>query len=124
MLFKTTKGTNWKGIGKLSLSYFKFVRNNAKQRNILFDINIDQCWCIYLEQAGKCAVTGEILVFDEAGKIRNHGNQTASLDRIDNKKGYVVENIRWVHKKVNMSRNKLSNEKFLEYCKLVANKLV
>lgn len=46
--------------------------------------------------------------------------QTASLDRIDNSKGYEVGNIQWVHKDINMMRGPLPIDKFVELCKLIS----
>ena len=38
----------------------------------------------------------------------------ASLDRIDSSKGYLVDNIEWVHKDVNKAKMALSKEDFLQ----------
>jgi hypothetical protein len=48
-----------------------------------------------------------------------YSDQTASLDRIDNNKGYEPKNIQWVHKDINMMRGPLSIDRFIELCKLV-----
>lgn len=64
---------------------------------------------------GTCALTGwEISI--------SYDSRTASLDRIDNSKGYIKGNIQWVHTMVNMCRNKYTLEKFIEMCKSVASK--
>ena len=49
--------------------------------------------------------------------------QTASLDRIDNSKGYEVGNIQWVHKEINMMRGPLPIDRFIELCGFVADKV-
>ena len=51
-----------------------------------------------------------------------YGEQTASLDRIDSHKGYVVGNTQWVHTMVNMCKNKYAHAKFVEMCQAVADK--
>jgi hypothetical protein len=68
-----------------------------------------------LEQKGICALSGEPIYF---GKYRKH-ETTASPDRIDSTKGYVMGNVRWVHKYVNTMRNNKSDKEFIEWCKKV-----
>lgn len=75
-------------------------------------------WCLSLDQfgsefTGRCALTEwEISMKD----------QTASLDRIDNGRGYEVDNVQWVHSMVNMSKNKYPQDQFIKMCVAVANK--
>ena len=45
---------------------------------------------------------------------------TASLDRIDNSKGYHIDNVRWVLKDINMIRGSYDSEYFVKLCNLVA----
>lgn len=45
--------------------------------------------------------------------------QTASLDRINSSIGYTIDNVQWVHKKINMMKMDLSQEEFINYCRLV-----
>ena len=46
---------------------------------------------------------------------------TASLDRIDNTKGYTQDNVQWVHKDINRIKSDLSQEYFLTLCKTVVD---
>lgn len=43
------------------------------------------------------------------------------MDRIDHTKGYVVGNVQWVHRHINMMKWKLGQELFIDLCKKVAN---
>lgn len=45
---------------------------------------------------------------------------TISLDRIDSTKGYIEGNVQWVHKSVNIMKSTLTQEQFINFCKLVA----
>jgi hypothetical protein len=45
---------------------------------------------------------------------------TASLDRIDNSKGYIVGNVWWVHKDINTMKMDFPLEQFRSYCKRVS----
>ncbi len=67
----------------------------ARNRNIEFNITQKQVWELFLKQNGKCALTGWSISF-KGGKKR-----TASVDRIDSKKGYDIDNIQIVHKIIN-----------------------
>jgi hypothetical protein len=48
---------------------------------------------------------------------------TASLDRIDSKLGYNINNIQWVHKDVNTIKWDLSHDKFIEICQIITERV-
>ena len=58
------------------------------------------------------------LRFQSKNSIRDG---TASLDRIDSSRGYVIDNIQWVHKDINWLKNDWSQKEFIELCSRVAN---
>jgi len=75
----------------------------------------------YLEQiaqaqGGLCAISGQVLVFHPETR-RN--SRTASIDRLNNKKGYVPGNVRWVHTDINQMRRGLSDQKLFELCQMI-----
>lgn len=84
------------------------VRGNAESRNIKFEITIQQAWTLFTEQKCKCALTGRLLSFED---------KTASLDRIDSTKPYVLRNVQWVHKQVNLMKRELSQSDFVQVCR-------
>lgn len=104
---------SWQGKGELGKRYWSILQNNSEKRGIYFNITIDDMWELYEKQNGCCMLTGLKISI-------KHDNQTASLDRIDSSKGYIVGNIQWVHKDINKMKNILDNNIFIEYCKLVA----
>lgn len=108
-----TKHGKWSGHGELSLTQFNNNRNNARIRNIPFNVTIEELWDIYIAQNGRCALTGEEIGFVSAKR----GN--ASLDRIDSKCGYEINNVRWVHRDVNFAKQSLSDADFIELCRKV-----
>ena len=65
---------------------------------------------------GFCALTGWEIDM-------SYSNDTASLDRIESSKGYTKGNIQWVHSMVNMCKNKYSQDKFIEMCQAIADKV-
>lgn len=72
---------------------------------------------LFIKQDKKCALSGIPLTFG-----RSSATTTASLDRIDSKVGYVEGNVQWLHKDINMMKQRIDNCLFVQYCKLVAQK--
>ena len=107
----------FKGCGNLCNTFFKQIKRNADRRNLKFNLSIKYLWDLFLKQNKKCALTNEPLKF---GRIRRHHETNASLDRIDNSKGYIKGNVRWVIKDVNIMRGYYDTEYFIKICKMVA----
>lgn len=95
--------------------YWYGIKSGAKSRGIKLEINIEDAYELFQKQNGKCNLTGKKI---ELRTVRNTG--TASLDRIDNSKGYIKGNLQWIHKKLNFMKGKLTQEEFIEFCKAVA----
>jgi hypothetical protein len=45
---------------------------------------------------------------------------SASLDRIDSSKGYIIGNIQWLHKVINEMKWDYLQSDFIHWCRLVA----
>lgn len=106
----------WRGCGELSLRKWTDIKNKAFERNLIFNITINEAWDKFVKQDGKCALTGQKISF---GK-KAFSKHTASLDRIDNMRGYESDNIQWLHKDINWMKGTFTTERFVELCKLVA----
>jgi hypothetical protein len=52
----------------------------------------------------------------------SNGVSTASLDRINNNLGYVIDNVQWTHKAINQMKSDRTQEEFLNLCCLVAER--
>jgi hypothetical protein len=93
----------------------------AKDRNLEFAITKEYIMQLLEDQQGRCALSG---IDIEVPKITSLNGfavaPTASLDRIDNTKGYTPGNVQWVHKDLNMMKRSYTQERFIELCKLVA----
>jgi len=96
-------------------SKWSMIRLGAKRRKIKFDIDIKYAWNLYLEQKKKCSLSGRDISF--APTHSRFNETTASLDRIDSRKGYVKGNVQWVHKDVNKIKWELGQKYFIELCK-------
>lgn len=109
--------TQWSGHEKISGSTWALIKKGARDRNISLIITIEDAWKQYKLQDGKCALTGEILIFPK--NCRDYtGN--ASLDRIDSSLPYQIGNIQWVIKDVNLMKRNFSQERFIIQCLKVA----
>lgn len=106
----------YKGHEDLSGDYWSKLRRGAKIRSIAFEITIEQAWAKFETQSKRCALTNwEINLSSSYIK----GGQTASLDRIDSKKGYVADNIQWVHKDVNRMKQNYSESYLISICEAI-----
>jgi len=107
------KSSSFNGFGEIPSRRWKTIMISAKKRNITFNISIEEAWASLLCQERRCALTGESIGFVSTN------NFTASLDRINSELGYLIDNIQWVHKHINLMKWDLSAEKFLNLCCLV-----
>jgi len=101
---------NFQGYGDISKSKWRVLVYNAEQRNIPFDLTIEQIDDLFKKQDKKCRFTGLPLEI-------NGNKGTASLDRIDSFKGYTIDNVQWVHKDVNKLKGQFSEEEFIKLCR-------
>jgi hypothetical protein len=108
----------WNGCGDLSGRIWSGILSKARERNLDVDVSIEDAWAQYEKQKGKCALTGWPIDFNY-GK-GHYSDKTASLDRIDNTKGYVKDNIQWLHKDVNWMKGRFETCRFKEICNAVA----
>jgi len=109
----------WTGYGDISGHFWSQIKRNARLRDYEFSITIEFIWELFKKQNSKCSLTGVDLEFAKTTKEQEGGEGTASLDRIDNDKGYAKSNIQWVHKDVNLMRNAFTIERFRDVCALV-----
>lgn len=103
-----------KSFGQITGSYWNSIVCAARSRGLALEISIADAWNKFEQQNGKCKYTGSTLSLSK-------GKRTASLDRIDNQKGYTIDNIQWVHKRINIMKNNMSEPEFLDWCHLVSS---
>lgn len=113
-------------------SQFRYHLNNAKRHckkcKKIDGINIDLEYLktIWNNQNGKCAVTGLDLQVKHIHTKKQRTDKSpyqASLDRIDNNKGYVKGNVRFVCYMFNIARNDFSDNEVLEFCQKIASNI-
>jgi hypothetical protein len=104
---------NWSGYEKIPQTVWSNIVRNAEQRNIEVKIAIEYINELFIKQDGKCYFTNLDIYLDLKEK-------TASLDRLDNTKGYVEGNVAWVHKDINKMKGMFPADRFIELCNLVS----
>lgn len=67
------------------------------------------------KQKSLCALTGLPI---HIGNTKH--KTTASLDRIDSNKGYIVGNVQWLHKDINRLKTNFDITRFIELCHLIS----
>jgi hypothetical protein len=114
------------GVGEISGAWFwsvvcrsAFGRKSKSGIKKKIDIDIQYIWDLFLKQDRKCALSGVDLSFPKTNSKQDIKESTASLDRIDSSLGYVKGNVQWVHKKINIMKNTMTDEYFIEMCSLV-----
>ncbi len=83
------------------------IKDSSKRaRNNGWEYNLDREYLVKLwkKQQGRCAVSG-IEMATESGTRENKNPYRASLDRIDNSKGYVKGNVRFTTHWVNNAKS-------------------
>lgn len=106
-----------KGYNDISGTFWWMIKRNAKTRNLEFNITIQYCWNLFLQQNKKCAISNIELILLPIFKI---SKCTASLDRIDSNKGYIEGNVQWVHKSINMMKSNMTDQEFINWCHIVS----
>ena len=103
-----------KGYEEITGAYWCNKKFDACKRNLDFFIEKKYMWDLYVSQNKKCALSGVDLSFDSEEEVKK-----PSIDRIDSKKGYILNNVQWVSQKINIMKWKLDQDLFLFFCKKV-----
>lgn len=106
------------GEGELSGTYINYVQRRAKKRGQEFTVTKKELIEIYNNQKGKCAISGLEIPLIKKFKQKD-GPQLASLDRKDSSKGYTKENCQWLHWRVNVAKNNMSDNELIDLCEVV-----
>lgn len=100
----------WVGYKDIPGKVFSKLKRGAKTRKLAFEITIEDIQDKYEAQNKTCAFSGLMINF----------GKNASVDRIDSRFGYTKDNIQIVDKELNMMKKDMDNEKFINWCWLVA----
>lgn len=100
---------HFRDCGVHSTTWSRIV-SNAKRRGLPVTLTPNEVWDLLVQQEFRCRLSG--LPIQE--------RENASLDRIDNTKGYVAGNVQWVHKDINRMKNTHTQAYFTDLCRAVA----
>lgn len=96
------------------------IKYNSERRDkvsqLEFNITPQYLLDLYNKQDGKCALSKINLPLNTL----SYRNLNLSLDRIDSNKGYVIGNVQWVDKRINMMKQSFSQDEFINMCIEVA----
>lgn len=113
-------------VGDLSLSYYNSFKTKRMKKNIFFsdEVTMEYLWDLFLIQNKKCALSNVEITLNQRWSQQNNKKtseivQTASIDRINNKLGYVIGNVQWVHKHINNIKGSLDENDLLYYCEQI-----
>jgi hypothetical protein len=97
-------------------------RVNPRFKDMDYDLTIDYIAELWEQQNGKCYFSGIDLEITKYYHKRSPISPfQASIDRIDNNKGYIQGNIRIVSVIANFAKNRFSDEELIAFCHAVAN---
>jgi hypothetical protein len=101
--------------GKIPSSYIKMLQKRSFRKGVPYNLDAEYLNKLLESQDMKCAISGISLII----KKESCGKSTASLDRIIPELGYTKGNVQWVHKDINYMKGTLTEERFIELCKIV-----
>lgn len=93
----------------------KARQNDAKSKNLKFEITAEFMIILMLLQDYKCALTGITFDMNFSGEYRTAAFGP-SIDRKDSRKGYELTNVQFVCFMVNMGKSEYPQEMFDQMC--------
>jgi hypothetical protein len=115
-------GLRYDLVNYVSPEKFYRIKRGANTRNIEFTIDMRDISEVFEKQNKKCALSGKELSFDlTSSHYLSDSVGVASVDRIESSKSYTKDNIQIVDKYINIAKNTLTNEQFIEMCGNVSN---
>lgn len=108
---------NWKGHGAVPAGVVSRARCSAEARGLEWAITIEMVDTLFHRQGGRCALSGREMTFQRGNAHRGHRSVVASIDRIDNTKGYTPDNVQLVTVEVNFAKQTMSDAEFVALCR-------
>lgn len=106
---------HYKGYKNLSGTYWANLKKGAKSRNIKVLLSVEEAYLILEKQNFTCPYTGlQLKLCNDSYWLEN-----ASLDRINSELDYTIENCQWIYKPINLMKQTMPHEEFLETCKKI-----
>ena len=93
-----------------------YCRKNAKAKGLEFSLTTKELTNLWEEQEGCCALCGNTLGYIGTGWC------AASVDRVSPHRGYVIDNVQWVHWRCNDAKANMTNADFINMCAAITVK--
>lgn len=103
---------------------FRYYLRNAKRRYKDFNLTLEYLKELWENQKGICPYTGIALQLADYKNNHNSPIYTASLDRIDSTKGYIIGNVQFISTAINYMKNTMSHEDTCKLCNIIAKHIV
>jgi hypothetical protein len=98
---------------------YRRAKSRADNKDIPFDITVDNMVDLFNEQNGKCFYSGMDINIVKTDENRTHDPFKMTLDCIVPESGYVKGNVVWCAYCVNSMKQKMPLEKMLKVCELI-----
>ena len=113
------KDKNYQELHRYIQNKIKNIKKRAKDKNLKFDLDV--FWLISIIPTNRmCPVFKMPMIY----KKQNNKDLAASIDRIDNKKGYTKDNVCWISYKANRLKNEMNLHdvsliyEFMKFCEI------
>src|SRR5215216_5979883 len=103
---------------------FKYYLRNCKKRSHICNIDLEYLAEVWKIQKGICPYTKINLVLNTHSLRNPDIRYTASLDRIDNNKGYIRDNIQFISTAMNYMKYTMTSEQTKEFLRIIANNIL
>ena len=103
---------------------FRYYFRNTKKRFKDFNLSLEYLKQLWEKQKGICPYTGIKLQLAEYKTNHNNPIYTASLDRIDSSKGYIIGNVQFISTAINYMKNNMSHKDTIILCNIIAKHVV
>ena len=110
-----------KCLNTLLYNVFTHYKNNAKQRNIEWNLSEEEFKNIITQS---CIYCGEAPDITKTSSYRDKHEKITGIDRVDTTKGYFKENCVPCCKMCNIMKNKFSKEDFINKVKSIYNNYI
>ena len=113
-----TENTHYRGTAHIPMSRYSRWRANARHAGRKWTLTIDEIEQLYQRQHGRCALTGEELVY-EAHESHRNDPRVISLDRIDNERPYTPSNVRMTTWRANRIKHTMTDAELADFCRAI-----
>lgn len=90
------------------------TKKRANKHGFDFNLTLKDLIELWAEQNGKCALTGMEFSL-ESGSLQNKNPFKISIDRINNSRGYIKSNVRFLTHWANNAKSTWTDQIFLEF---------